>query len=163
MVLDAAGRERETNIPARIFATDVSEAALAKARRGVYAATELRRAPLGQVEACFERRGRNYALVPRIRERVDFSRYDLLDPVAFCPPASIFGGFDLVWCSNVLLYYQAEARRAIIERIRCCLAAAGYLVTGDAEKAAVEATGGWQALILPAAVLRKSGKAGKGD
>jgi chemotaxis methyl-accepting protein methylase len=158
IVLDADGRDLETTFPARIFATDVSEAALARARQGVYSAVELCRVPLGHVETCFERRGRNYALVPRLKERVDFSRHDLLDPGVASPPASVYGEFDLVWCCNVLLYYRPEVRRAIIGRIRGCLVAGGCLVVGEAEKAAVAAEGGWRAVFSPAPVFRKTGK-----
>lgn len=147
----------ELAAPHRIFASDIAEAELATARQGVYGEAALRNVPLRHLRACFEPHGGGFAILPRLRDAVDFSRHDLLDPRATCPAASIFGDFDLIFCCNVLIYYRPDVRRLILERLHGCLAPGGYLVVGEAERAMVEQAGGFAPLIPPAAVFQKTG------
>jgi chemotaxis methyl-accepting protein methylase len=108
---------------------------------------------LRHLERWFSRREDTYVVVPELRELVDFSLHGLLDGHSVSPSASIFGGFDLVLCCNVLFYYRPECRMRILERLRRCLAPGGYLVTGEAERKIVQAAG-FQPLILPAAIFQ---------
>jgi chemotaxis protein methyltransferase CheR len=128
---------------------------LATARQGEYSADEVKNLPLKYIENCFTRQGGTYRVVERIRARVDFSTYDLLDERSICPPASIFGDFDLILCCNLFLYYRPAIRRAILTKIHRCLAPRGYLATGDTERALIEETGGFRSIAAPAAVFRK--------
>ena len=50
-------------------------------------------------------------MIPALKDRVSFSVYDLLDESSSCPPASIYGEFDLTVCSNLLFYYRPELRQ----------------------------------------------------
>ena len=147
----------ELAAPHRIFASDIAEAELAAARQGVYGEAALRNVPLRHLRGCFEPHGGGFAIRPRLRDAVDFSRHDLLDPRATCPPASIFGDFDLIFCCNVLIYYRPDVRRLILDKLRCCLAPGGYLATSEAERAMVEQAGGFAPLIPLAAVFQKTG------
>jgi chemotaxis methyl-accepting protein methylase len=144
----------ERPVPFRIFATDNSETQLALARGGVYAEAAIRNVRLGHLERWFSRQGQAYVAARGLRERVDFSAYDLLDERSSCPPASIFGEFDLVLCCNVLFYYRPEGRKLILEKLRRCLAPGGYLVTGEAERELLQGAG-FQAVALSAAVFQR--------
>lgn len=147
----------ELAAPHRIFASDIAEAELAAARQGVYGEAALRNVPLRHLRGCFEPRGVGFAILPRLRDAVDFSHHDLLDPRSTCPPASIFGDFDLIFCSNVLIYYRPDVRRMILDRLRGCLTSGGYLVTGEAERAIVEQASGFAPVALPTAVFQRVG------
>ena len=105
---------------------------------------------------CFSRKGEAYAIAPRLRERVDFSTYDLLDRGSSSPPASIYGGFDLVICSNVLLYYRPQIQRLILGKLRRSLAPGGYLVVGETERQIVENAGGLKAVAAPASIFQST-------
>lgn len=118
----------------RIFATDAAEAPLEAARRGVYPASDLGRVTVRRLERWFTRQGSAFVVDPGLRERVDFSRHDLLDPGLSHPTASIFGDFDLVLCCNLLYYYGDGARRRILDRLVGGLAPGGYLVTDATER-----------------------------
>jgi chemotaxis protein methyltransferase CheR len=129
---------------------------LALARRGVYDEEAVRSVRLRQLGRHFSRRGRSYTVAPALRERVDFSAYDLHDEQSTCAPASIFGDFDIVLCCNVLFYYRLDVRGSILAKVRRSLSPRGYLVTGEAERAIVQAAGGFGAVAPPAAMFRKS-------
>ena len=153
ILLDELARGRQHPIPFRIFATDLSEPDLAAARAGVFGAASVGNVRKRHLDECFSRRGEFHTVETRIRDHVDFSTYDLLDAGTTCPPASIYGDFDLVLCCNVMLYYRPETQRFILSKVRQCLAVRGYFVTGAAERQMAASAGGFRAVASPAAVL----------
>ncbi len=64
---------------------------------------------------------------------VHFSLYDILDKKYGTPPESIFGGFDLVLCRNLLIYFRPDYQVQIWEKLYRALASGGYLIIGEAE------------------------------
>lgn len=155
ILLDERFAARRRDPQYRIFATDRSEDGLAATRRGIYEAGSLRNVRQGHIESCFTRVGDSYSVSPRLRARVDVSAHDLLDACTSCPPASIYGGFDLVLCCNLLLYYGTENRRAMVDKLSGSLAPGGYLVTSETKRPMIEATGGFFSVVPPSAVFRK--------
>jgi len=118
----------------QVFGTDIDQAALQSARTGTYDVHALGRLTLKRTQACFSRQGESYTVVQRIRDAVDFSIFDLIADKGLCPPISIYGNFDLVFCCNVLFYYKPQVQHRIIEKITSCLAPGSCLVTGEAER-----------------------------
>ena len=94
-------------------------------------------------------------LTRALKDRVSFSVHDLLDDGSSCPPASIYGEFDLVFCSNVLFYYRPELRQSILNKLRSCLRPDGYLVTGEAERDVVARVGGFRGVVPATTVYKK--------
>jgi len=160
MLLDELGIARGRAVPYRVFATDVSESGLARARRGVYGGDAVGNLRVRQLRDCFSQQGEEFAVAARLRGTVDFSVHDLLDRRTTCPPACIYGDLDVVLCCNVLLYYRPEPRRLILQRLRRSLAPGGYLVTGETERQIVEEVGGFRAAVPPAALFRKLTRGG---
>ena len=156
LLLDDLARAREQPIPHRIFATDQSEAELAAARQGVYAAAAVQNVRLRHLHDYFTQQGETYTISARLRDRLDFSIHDLLDLRFASPRVSIYGDFDIVFCSNLLFYYQPDIRQFILDQVYHALSPHGYLVTGAAETAIVERASGFQAVNWPAAVLQKT-------
>jgi chemotaxis methyl-accepting protein methylase len=117
----------------RIFATDNNTDELLKARQGSFNSNSISNISYKRCEQYLRREGDMYKLIPRIKEMVDISVFDLLSDENSCPPASIFGNFDIVFCSNILFYYKPEFRLKIIEKVKHCLADNAYFVTGEAE------------------------------
>ena len=155
ILLDELAAACARPVPFRIFATDLSEGDLVLARGGVYNATAVGNVRLRHLNGCFSRQGDAYAIAARLKDRVDFSVYDLLDGGTTCPPACIYGNFDLVLCSNVLLYYRPEALQLILNKLRRSLAPGGYLITGETERQIVASVDGFRAVAPPAAVFRR--------
>jgi chemotaxis methyl-accepting protein methylase len=140
--------------PYRIFATDLAEPEFARA--GVYSAEAVGNVRARHLREYFSRQGESFSVIPRLRERVDFSAYDLLDGSSASPAASIYGGFDLILCCNVLFYYRKEARLDILDKASRALSPSGYFVTGEVERAMVSEHREFFAVLPPAAVFRMS-------
>lgn len=119
----------------RIFATDLDEDILSVARLGHYPAVSLQNVSLKRVQTWFTRQGESYAIQPALQRHVDFSIFDLIQEERSCPAASIFGEFDLVFCCNLLIYYQPLYRKRILDKFVRCLTRDAYLVTGETERA----------------------------
>ena len=140
----------------RIFATDKSESELINARKGIYDLSDIQNVRLRQIRSYFSENGSKYALNDTIKKRVDFSVHDLMNLRTASPATSIFGDFDLVFCCNLLFYYQPDAQNFILNRISSTLAPNGFLVTGDTEKNLVEKNRNYFALSQFPTIFVKS-------
>jgi chemotaxis methyl-accepting protein methylase len=158
MLLDELLTARCSSVSYRIFATDFSETDLALAHKGVYDFGAVRNLRVKHLHDYFNASGETYSIIPRIRTHVDFSCYDLLDEHSVSPPASIFGGFDLVLCSNLLFYYKPEMREIILDKAYRSLSPNGYLVTGEAERDMISGRKGLRAVAPPAAIFQKTAR-----
>ncbi|MEY2533666.1 MAG: chemotaxis protein methyltransferase CheR [bacterium] len=120
---------RHPGLELAIVATDVGDAVLQRARRGVYAAASLRELPPEWVERGFDRlAGGALALRPEHRRLVTVVRHDVRAP----PPA---GPFDLVLCRNVAFtYFAAEGQRAVLAHLAAALRPGGALAIGLHER-----------------------------
>jgi chemotaxis protein methyltransferase CheR len=87
-----------------------------------------------RAERWFAKSGDYYAVAPDLKKNIDFSEFDLLDQNISSPPASIYGDFDLVVCSNILFYYNETCRKSILQKITNSLSEGGFLITGEAER-----------------------------
>lgn len=115
---------------ADIRAVDLNPAQLAKARRARYSAWALRETPPHIRERWFTPDGPLMALDQTIRRAVRFESANLADSRA---PVWQIGGYDVIFCRNVLMYFSPVQRRAVIERFAQALAPGGYLFLGHAE------------------------------
>jgi chemotaxis protein methyltransferase CheR len=125
---------RDKQIRCRIFATDRNLAALHEAQDGVFDSDALQNLRLKQVARHFQKIGDCYMVDSTLRQLVSFTFFDLLDLTSSNPPESIYGDFDVIVCSNLLMYYTPEAQQIIVEKLVKSLSATGVLVTGEAER-----------------------------
>jgi len=121
----------KTNIS--IFATDIDGKILKKAQRAAYSFESIKSMKYRLLKKYFSREGEAFQLIPVIRNLVSFSAYDILDKKSYAPPESIFGSFDMVFCRNVLIYFDTEYQEQIFDKLYRSLARNGYLVLGEAE------------------------------
>jgi len=140
----------------RIIATDLSQDALNAAVDGVYCQDAVQNLRLKDLTSYFERAYDSYAVSDRLKKHVSFSRYDLFDPSSANPQESIFGNFDLVMCSNVLLYYNELAQQFILKKLINSMVIDGYLITGEAERSAVKKCTGICAVSPPNPIFKKT-------
>ncbi|MEI6646625.1 MAG: protein-glutamate O-methyltransferase CheR [bacterium] len=142
-------------VPYQIFATTMNAQDLERAQAGVYEAMAVRNVRLSHLERYFQRVESRYAVNPGLHRQIDFSLYDLLDHAFTSPPSSIYGEFDLMVCSNVLMYYQQEIREQMVKKLFQSLVPGGFFSTSEAEKDCLERISGCQPLISSTAVYRR--------
>jgi two-component system CheB/CheR fusion protein len=124
-LLDYLG-ERDNLSPVQVFATDVSEGALEKARAGVYPEDIQSQIPSKQLRRFFRKTPAGYEVAKRLREMCVFAKHDLTKD----PP---FANLDLVSCCNVLIYLDQAAQRTILPVFHYALRPSGALILGAAE------------------------------
>ncbi len=111
-----------------ILGTDLSPAALARAESGRYTQFEVQRGlPIGMLAKYFTKDGDDWVISPTIRAMVKFRSFNLLD--SFSP----LGRFDLIFCRNVLIYFDIDVKRMIFAKLAEALPDDGALVLGSAE------------------------------
>jgi chemotaxis protein methyltransferase CheR len=111
-----------------ITATDIDDAALARARAACFEATSLRELPPHLISQCFDRVGALLCVKPRHREAIEFLHQD----VRIEAPRSLF---DLVLCRNMAFtYFAPPLQKEALARIIGQLAPDGYLVIGVHER-----------------------------
>ncbi len=111
-----------------IVATDVSEAALARARSGRFSQFEIQRGlPVRRMIRWFDTTGSDWIAKPELVKLITFRRMNL---VSDQPPP---GRFDIVLCRNVLLYLSADTKGQVFPRIAAALNPGGKLVLGAGE------------------------------
>ena len=134
ILLEELIKEKKVPWNYRIFATDKSSEQVEWARKGVFSQQSLAKVPFSAMVQWFDKQEGSYVVKPELKRRIDFSVFDLLDQMNSSPPASIFGDFVIVFCSNVLFYYKPEFRTAILEKATGCLSKDGNIVVGDMER-----------------------------
>lgn len=133
IILNELFMQEEISYTLNIFATDIDKKALKRASQGIYGFDSVRKVRYDIYKKYFTRENDTYKLAPEIKKMVDFSFYDLLDKKHSIPPESIYGGFDLVFCRNVLIYFDQNYQKIIFDKLYNSLNPNGYLVLGEAE------------------------------
>lgn len=111
-----------------ILATDFSQPILERARSALYSDFEVRRGLSDQrLARWLVREGPVFRIAPEVRAMVQFRHHNLLDGMA------TLGKFDLIFCRNVLIYFEPAKKAQTLEGIANCLVPDGSLILGSAE------------------------------
>ena len=110
----------------QIFATDIDEDMLRRARRGAYAQSDVADLPPELLDRYFRADEGGYVIVDAVREMVRVSPHSLIKD----PP---FSRIDLVSCRNLLIYFDAELQARVLPLFHYALKPDGWLVLGSAE------------------------------
>ncbi|MCI8552781.1 MAG: protein-glutamate O-methyltransferase CheR [Lawsonibacter sp.] len=116
----------------RILATDISQKALANAKKGVYELPDTlppawRKKYFRQVE------GNRYAVSPEIRDNVIFQTFNLMNPIKFRLK------FDVIFCRNVMIYFDQPTKDALVRRFYDATNPGGYLMISHSENLSKDA------------------------
>jgi chemotaxis protein methyltransferase CheR len=111
-----------------IVATDLSNEVLERAKAGIYSQFEVQRGlPIQMLIKYFAQIGDSWQIAPELRAMVQFRPLNLLADFAH------LGMFDVVFCRNVLIYFDQETKVGVLERTARMIERDGYLVLGAAE------------------------------
>lgn len=122
-------REHFARVPdVTILGTDLSAAVLARARAGRFSQMEMNRGlPARLLVKYFQRNGMEWELVPAVRAMVTFRQLNLARPIEGVPP------MDVVFLRNVLIYFDAATKAAVLGRVAQVLRPGGFLFLGGSE------------------------------
>ena len=126
-------KKKRLKLDVNIFATDIDSKTLGKAHKAVYPVESIENVKYRLLKQYFVSKEQSFQLIPEIRDLVSFTFYDMLDKRNYAPPESVFGGFDIVFCRNVLIYFNIKHRNLIFDKLYRSLTIDGYLVLGEVE------------------------------
>lgn len=156
MLLSDIATSRGKEISFRIFATDISQEALSFGKAGTYDESMILEVKKKHLKKYFIKQDKNYTVTPELRKHVNFSTYDLLDQSTANLPDSIYGDFDIVMCSNVLIYYKANVQKDVIKKLRTATSPMGFLVTGESEKSLIQDVTKMEMITISTAVFQNT-------
>jgi chemotaxis protein methyltransferase CheR len=128
MLLAEAGYYDQASF--EIFASDINQAVLAKARKGSYRESAFRSTAPELRERYFARENEtSWRIRDEIRNRVQFGRLNLYDEAR----VSLLGHLDIVFCRNVIIYFDDSSKRVVVKNFYNRLIDGGYLLLGHSE------------------------------
>ena len=123
---------KEPGVDMKILATDISTRVLRICTAGAYEAAKLTGVPAElrdrYFEACRDGGDLRYVARQRLKNLITFGRLNLAHP-----PYPMAGPFDVVFCRNVMIYFDNEVRRRLLTEVGRLLRPGGYLLVGHAE------------------------------
>jgi len=121
-------RARLGGLRFEIVATDMAPRVLEKAKAGVYSQFEVQRGlAIQRLVQHFDQTGDQWRIKPNLRSMVTFQKQNLLESYAG------MGTFDVIFCRNVLIYFDADSKKKVLARLASQTALDGYLIMGAAE------------------------------
>ena len=126
--LSANSEHRSASSGVLILATDISRAAIRRAVSGIYTPWEVARGLSPEEQNKYlEKNDIQWRVKEPIRRLVQFRRLNLIEPFIG------IGTFDIIFCRNVLIYFDLPARQRICREFHQLLTSPGWLVLGAAE------------------------------
>lgn len=112
----------------KILATDISSEMIARSKAGRYGQIEVNRGlPANLLVKYFEKKGMEWVVKPELQRLCEFRELNLIEPWGLLPP------MDVVFLRNVLIYFDVDTKRTILNNVRKVLQPWGYLFLGGAE------------------------------
>ncbi len=129
MCADQALSAREESGYFSVVATDISQSSLRDGRSAIYGKRRMSDLPPEQVESYFESLGNGqYQVIDSLRRRVCFSCVNIMDM-----DRTPMGGMDIIYCQNLLIYFDRPRREKIVNRLVEYLLPGGLLILGSGE------------------------------
>lgn len=112
-----------------IISSDIDTGILHKARLGRYSARSVQHVPPAWLAKYFTRIADEYQICEDLREAVEFTRVNLMDPADTCS----YREFDVIFCRNLLIYFDDVSRKSAAETFYDALKPGGYICLGHSE------------------------------
>ena len=128
MTIDEYFGPRKSGWDLTILATDLDTDVLRTAKKGIYTEDMLKDVPDNWRKNYFRKIDKEtYQVIDEIRSQIVYKKFNLMDKIVYKKP------FDLISCRNVMIYFDADTKNALIERFYDCTKNGGYLFIGHAE------------------------------
>lgn len=128
MAIDHYFGQRKGSLDTKILATDISSDVLIKAQKGIYAQDVINGLPKDWIDKYFTKLPNNqYQVIDKIRQEVIFRKGNLMEPFQVKKP------FDIIFCRNVMIYFDNETTQGLIEKFYNATALNGHLFIGHSE------------------------------
>lgn len=122
-------KEKMGTVRTEIIASDISQGVIGSAKRGVYNNYSVRNVPESYLKKYFTANGQTFELSPAIKSMVSFQQVNLTDEKKI----RAMGEKDVIFCRNVLIYFDDKAKQKVVSLLYDCLKPKGYLFTGASE------------------------------
>jgi chemotaxis protein methyltransferase CheR len=130
-----AGFDPERDL--RVYASDISRRMMKRARQGTYREASFRETEPALREKYFEEKDGLWTISDGVKKCVDFIHANLMDHARI----ALLGAMDVILCRNVMIYFDAEAKRETIALFEQKLRPGGHLLLGHAESLINVSTG----------------------
>jgi len=134
--------------PVRIYATDVDEDALQRARIGLYSMSDVKNVPPEMLQKYFLKIGNKYQVRAEVKSLVRFKGHDLIKD----PPLRFM---HIVFCRNVQIYMCKDVQQRILHNFYSCLSPPAYLILGTSETLSGKAEDMFEVVSYYARIYRK--------
>jgi chemotaxis protein methyltransferase CheR len=112
----------------KILATDLDTDILMKAAKGVYSSQQITPVPMNYLSKYFVRTSQGYEVSPQIKAMIAFRKLNLMDP-----SFPMKKPFDIIFCRNVMIYFDEETRKDLVKKYHNHLRDNGYMFVGHSE------------------------------
>lgn len=112
---------------ARVLATDISQRALTEAQRGIYELPDTIPEEWRRKYFVADKTSGRFSVAPKIKNNVIFKTFNLMDPIRFRLK------FDVIFCRNVMIYFDQPTKDALVSRFYDATNPGGYLLIGHSE------------------------------
>lgn len=112
-----------------ILASDISQDVLGQAQRGVYSREGLKDVPPAWIPKYFDKLpgGEDYKVKDSVKSKISFRTFNLMDPFRFTKP------FEIIFCRNVMIYFEKQKKEALVNKYYQWLAPGGYFFISHSE------------------------------
>ncbi len=121
--------KRLTTKDFEIKASDISDGVLSSAKKAVYNSYSVRNIPGHYLNKYFDSKGDNFNLSSRVKSSVNFRKINLIDDRGM----NSIRGMDVIFCRNVLIYFDNKAKQKVVSNLYDSLIPGGYLIIGSSE------------------------------
>lgn len=111
-----------------IIATDIDTSVIEQAKKAEYSQFEVQRGlPIQMLMKYFEQKADRWCLKNEIKSMVQFKQFNLLTPM------TMLGKFDIIFCRNVLIYFDRDTKAGVLKNMSALLPDDGFVILGGAE------------------------------
>jgi chemotaxis protein methyltransferase CheR len=122
-------KEKRPDIMAELMGTDISKRVLQSAERGIFSSYSVRNVDNYFMRKYFTPKGESFALDEKIKSSVRYRHHNMLSGLR--PPE--LNNLDVVFCRNVLIYFDIKTKQEAVSTIYDSLSPGGYMIIGSSE------------------------------
>jgi chemotaxis protein methyltransferase CheR len=129
IIMEELIQTTKQKIPYMIYATDISQKVLESARRAVFSQYSIRNTDESLKNKYFTEENNMFKLKENVKKNVKIDFMNLMDENAY----RLYKQMDIIFCRNVLIYFDEKMKKKVIENLYECLKPKGFLTIGHAE------------------------------